>query len=321
MDDVIEIGRRVLEEESRAVGDLAQHIGTDFKAAVELIYSSSGTVVVTGMGKSGLIGRKIAATLTSTGTRSMFLHPEEGMHGDLGIVSSNDVCLMISHSGVTRELTRLVPSIRRIGARIVAITSNDKSTLAKKSDIHLSTHVESEACPFNLVPTTSSTVTLALGDALAIALLEKRGFAEEDFALLHPGGNLGKRLTLKVEDIMFVKDEIVLAQVDTPVRDILFRMTEKKQGFAAIVDDNLFILGIITDGDIRRAVLKQTDLWNTECQDLMSSNPTSIRKEILVVDALKLMKEKQISCLLVQEEKRIVGAIDVQEITRTGIRI
>ena len=321
MDDVIETGRRVLEQESRALSNLVLHIDTDFKAAVELIYSSSGTVVVIGIGKSGHIGRKIAATLTSTGTKSVFLHPEEGMHGDLGIVSSNDVCLMISHSGDTREITRLVPSIRRIGARIVAITSNDKSTLAKKSDVHLNTHVASEACPLNLAPTTSSTVTLALGDAIAIALLEKRGFAEEDFALLHPGGNLGKRLILKVEDIMFDKDEIVLAQIDTPVKDILFAMTEKKQGFAVIVDDKLRILGIITDGDIRRATLRQTDLWNTKCRDIMSPKPISIKKEMLVVDALKLMKEKQISCLLVKEEKRIVGTIDVQEIARTGIRM
>jgi arabinose-5-phosphate isomerase len=320
MDEIIKIGKEVLKEESKAILDLIPYINEEFKSALELMHSTSGMVIVIGVGKSGYVGRKISATLTSTGTRSIFLHPEEGMHGDLGIISGDDVCLMISHSGNTEEITRLIPFIRRTGAKIIAITSIEDSKIAKEADIFLKTHVTREACPLNLVPTTSSTVTLALGDAIAIALFKMRDFNKKDFARFHPGGILGKKLFLRVEDIMFDKNQIVIAQVDADIKAILFGMTEKRLGFAAIVDNEQHILGIITDGDIRRTALKDLNLLDTECGKIMNPNPISIKKEMLVVDALKLMKEKQISCLLVEEEKRIIGAIDVQEIARTGIK-
>ncbi len=320
MDKIIETGKEVLKEESKAILDIIPCISGEFKSAVELIYSTYGMVIVIGVGKSGYVGRKISATLTSTGTRSIFLHPEEGIHGDLGIISDDDVCLMISHSGNTEEITRLIPFIKRTGAKIIAIASDEYSKIAKEADIFLNTHVTREACPLNLVPTTSSTVTLALGDAIAIALLKMRDFNKKDFARFHPGGILGKKLFLRVEDIMFDKNQIVIAQADTDIKAILFGMTGKKSGFAAIVDDKQYILGIITDGDIRRTALKDSSLFNTKCGEIMNPNPISIKKEMLAVDALRLMKEKQISCLLVEEEKRIIGAIDVQEIARRGIK-
>lgn len=320
MDKIIETAKKVFKEEAEAVLALIPHIGDDFKAAVELIYSTSGMVIVIAMGKSGYVGRKISATLTSTGTRSVFLHPDEGMHGDLGIMTGDDVCLMISHSGNTEEITRLIPFIKKTGAKIIAITSDEESKIANEADIHLSTHVAHEAGPLNLVPTTSSTVTLALGDALALALLEMRDFDKEDFARFHPGGILGKKLLLRVEDIMFDKNQIVIAEADTDIKTILFEMTQKKLGFAVIIDKNQHILGIITDGDIRRTALKDPNLLNNRCSMIMKINPILINKEMLAVDALKLMKEKQISCLLVEENKRIIGSIDIQEIARTGIK-
>lgn len=320
MDEIIKTGKEVLKEESKAILDLIPCISEEFKSAVELIYSTYGMVIVIGVGKSGYVGRKISATLTSTGTRSTFLHPEEGIHGDLGIISGDDVCLMISHSGNTEEIIRLIPFIKRTGAKIIAITSNEESKIAKEADILLNTHVTREACPLNVVPTTSSTVTLALGDAVAIALLKMRDFNKKDFARFHPGGILGKKLFLRVGDIMFDKNQIVIAQVDTDIKAILFGMTEKRLGFVAIVDNKQHILGIITDGDIRRTALKDPNLLNTECGKIMSLKPISIKKEMLAVEALKIMKEKKISCLLVEEKKKIIGAIDVQEIARTGIK-
>jgi arabinose-5-phosphate isomerase len=320
MNEIIKTGKEVLKEEAKAILDLIPCINEKFKSALELIHSTSGMVIVIGVGKSGYVGRKISATLTSTGTRSIFLHPEEGIHGDLGIISGDDVCLMISHSGNTEEITRLIPFIKRTGAKIIAIASDEYSKIAKEADIFLNTHVKHEACPLNLAPTTSSTVTLALGDAIAIALLKMRDFNKKDFARFHPGGILGKKLFLRVEDIMFDKNQIVIAQVDTDIKAIMFGMTGKKSGFAAIVDDKQYILGLITDGDIRRTASKDPSLLNTKCGKIMNPNPILIKKEMLAVDALKLMKEKQISCLLVEEEKRIIGAIDVQEIARTGIK-
>lgn len=320
MNEIIKTAREVLEEEAKAINNLAGHLGKEFKSAVDLIHSVPGLVIVFGTGKSGHVGRKISATLTSTGTRSVFSPPEDGVHGDLGIVSNDDVCLIISHSGNTEEITRLIPYIKERGAKIIAVSGDPESNLAKKADIFLNTQVTHEAGPLNLAPTSSSTVALALGDAIAMALLTMKDFTKKDFARLHPGGILGKRLFLKVEDIMFDKNQIVIAQVDTDIKAILFGMTENKLGFAVIADDKQHILGIITDGDIRRAILKDPNLLNSQSSNIMNPNPILIKKETLVVDALKLMKEKQISCLLVEEECSIIGAIDVQEIAKTGIR-
>lgn len=320
MDDIIKTAREVFESEAQALLEAAQHINEEFKSAVELIYSSRGMVIIIGMGKSGDVGRKISSTLTSTGTRSIFLHPGEGIHGDLGIISEKDVCLLISHSGYTEEVARLIPFIRETGAGIISITSDSKSIIAREADISLNTYVTKEACPLNLVPTTSATATLVLGDAIAVALLKKREFDKKDFARLHPGGTLGKKLTLRVEDIMFDNDQLVLAKPSAKIKDVLLEMTDKKQGFTVIVDDEQNILGLITDGDIRRTAAKKPDLFHSECGKIMNPHPFSINKEMLVVDAGTFMRERHIACLLVKEENRIIGAIDIHEIEKAGLK-
>ena len=320
MDDIIEIGKKVLKDESEAISNIISHLDDNFRKAVDLLQENQGLVIVIGMGKSGDIGKKISATFTSTGQRSIFLHPSEGEHGDLGIITENDICIILSHSGSTEEVARIIPFIKRKKAKIVSISSNEKSKIAKQSDIFLNTYVRYEADPLNLAPTSSSTATLAIGDALAVTLSKIRNFSKEDFAMHHPGGVLGKKLLLKVEDIMLHNNVIVLANPNTEIKSVLFEMTKKKQSFASIIDDKNKILGLITDGDIRRNVVKNPSLLNSKCKDIMHKKPITIKKEILAYDALSMMKKKQISCLLIEENKQLIGAIDNQEIARTGIK-
>lgn len=320
MDSSIEVGKNTLKKEAEAILQLIPRIGEEFETAVDLLFSCNGLVIVIGMGKSGHIGKKIAATLTSTGTRSVFMHPGEGKHGDLGIISKDDVCLILSHSGNTEEIVKILPAIQKNGARIIAISSNEQSKIASISTVFLNTYVDIEADTLNLAPTSSSTVTLALGDALAVALLKKKRFNEEDFAGFHPGGMLGKKLLLRVSDIMFHLDEIVLAESISEIKDILFKMTEKKVGFAIVVDDNKKIIGLITDGDIRRYAMENPEIFHLKCRDIMHSNPFTITKDVLAYDALMIMKEKKISCLIIEENEKIIGAIDLQEIARTGLK-
>jgi arabinose-5-phosphate isomerase len=320
MDSIIEIGKDTLKKEADAIVQLIHKIDESFEKAVDLILSCTGLVIVIGMGKSGHIGRKIAATLTSTGTRSVFMHPGEGEHGDLGIISKDDVCLILSHSGNTEEITKILPMIKRNGASIISISANEQSKIATSSNVFLNTFVTVEADPLNLAPTSSSTVTLALGDALAVTLLRMKQFSEKDFAGFHPGGMLGKKLLLKVSDIMFDSNDIVLAKPSSEIKEVLFKMTEKKIGFAVVIDDDKKVIGLITDGDIRRSAIKNPEIFLLNCKDIMHINPYTIKKDILAYDALKIMKEKKISCLIVAEDDTLIGAIDIEEIARTGLK-
>ncbi|WP_456383903.1 KpsF/GutQ family sugar-phosphate isomerase [Persephonella sp.] len=316
--NAVEIGKRVLQEEKNALEDLIQAIDENFQKAVELILSTEGKVIVTGMGKSGHIGQKIAATLASTGTPAFFLHPAEAIHGDLGMISKGDIILAISNSGETPELLAIIPTIKRWGHKIIAITNNKNSTLAKESDIHLFLNVKKEACPLNLAPTSSSTSTLALGDALAVALLELRGFTAEDFARFHPGGSLGRKL-MKVEEIMHTGEELPVVQPETPLKETVIVMSEKGFGAAFVVDREGKLIGIITDGDLRRFIKKGGSIDRSNTSRAMTLNPKTATRDMLVVEALELMERYNITVLPVVEEGKPVGLIHMHDILKSGV--
>ncbi|WP_457624274.1 KpsF/GutQ family sugar-phosphate isomerase [Persephonella sp.] len=316
--NAVEIGKRVLQEEKKALEDLIQAIDENFQKAVELILSTEGKVIVTGMGKSGHIGQKIAATLASTGTPAFFLHPAEAIHGDLGMISKGDIILAISNSGETPELLAIIPTIKRWGHKIIAITNNKNSTLAKESDIHLFLNVKKEACPLNLAPTSSSTSTLALGDALAVALLELRGFTAEDFARFHPGGSLGRKL-MKVEEIMHTGKELPVVQPETPLKETVIVMSEKGFGAAFVVDREDKLIGIITDGDLRRFIKKGGSIDKSNTSRAMTLNPKTATRDMLVVEALELMERYNITVLPVVEEGKPVGLIHMHDILKSGV--
>ncbi len=316
--NVIQIGKRVILEEAKALQSLADTLDENFEKAVELIYNTKGKLVVTGMGKSGLIGKKIAATMASTGTPSFFLHPGEAIHGDLGMISKEDTVLAISNSGETPELLAIIPTIKRWGNTVIAITNNPKSTLARESDIHLFLNVEKEACPLNLAPTSSSTATLALGDALAIALLEKRGFTEREFAMFHPGGALGRKL-MKVEEIMHTGDRLPLVKEETPLKKAVIVMSEKGFGCALVEEDGT-LKGIITDGDLRRFVEKGGSIDKSYVKDAMTKNPKAISASSLAVEALELMEKHNITVLPVVDEKgKVQGLVHLHDILKSGV--
>ncbi len=320
----IEIGKRVLSIEAKAIEDLIGRLNNDFSEAVDLLYNCKGRVVVTGMGKSGLIGKKISATFASTGTPSFFLHPAEGIHGDIGMVMKDDVILAISNSGETDEIVALLPAFKRMNLRLICLTGRYVSTLSKNSDIVLDVSVKEEACPMNIVPTASTTVTLAMGDALAIALLEKRGFKEDDFALFHPGGMLGKRLFLKVEDIMHKIPDVPAVNENSYMKDVICEMTSRKLGMSTVVDNDKKFLGIITDGDLRRLLERWTgmekDLFKLTAKEVMTKNPKVISKNALAVTALKMMEDHSITSLVILNEDRTVqGVIHLHDLLRKGI--
>ncbi|WP_457639602.1 KpsF/GutQ family sugar-phosphate isomerase [Persephonella sp.] len=314
----VEIGKKVLQEEKKALEDLIDAVDENFQKAVELILNAEGKVIVTGMGKSGHIGQKIAATLASTGTPSFFLHPAEAVHGDLGMLSKGDVVLAISNSGETPELLAIIPTIKRWGHKIIGITNNKNSTLAKECDVHLFLNVKREACPLNLAPTSSSTSTLALGDALAVALLEMRGFTAEDFARFHPGGSLGKKL-MKVEEIMHTGEELPLVKPETPLKETVIVMSEKGFGCAVAVDDSGMLAGIITDGDLRRFIKKGGSIDRSTTGEAMTKNPKTARKNMLVVEALELMERYNITVLPVVENGKPEGIIHMHDILKSGV--
>ena len=319
-DTCIESAKDVIRKEAQAIGDLEERIDENFARAVDLIYNCNGRVIISGMGKSGIIARKIASTLTSTGTATMFLHPAEGMHGDLGLVHKDDVVICISKSGHTHELFQLVPLIKRIGIPIISITGNRRSRLAERSDVILDGSVTEEACPNNLAPTSSTTVALVLGDALAVALLEKRNFGSDDFALLHPGGALGKQLTQKIDDIMFTGDKIPTVPEDMALDKVIFEITSKRFGSACVVDKNNSIVGIITDGDIRRLLEKKKNIWHLKASEVMNSNPKTVELGIMAVDVLKMMTEFSIMQVIIVDEKNIPrGIIHLHDILEAGI--
>lgn len=315
---ILEIARKVLDDESRALKAAGDRLDQDILTAVDLILTSRGRLIVCGMGKSGLVGRKISSTLSSTGTPSFFLHPAEALHGDLGMVTDEDVVLMLSNSGETDELLRLIPYLRRIGSRIIALTGNPDSSLAKMADVTLNSAVEREACPLNLAPTSSTTVAMALGDALAITLLEVRGFKERDFARLHPSGNLGKRF-LKVCDLMHIKEKIPLSPPDLSLREGIICMSRGGFGTIIIVDADSRLLGIMTDGDLRRYLERSDGTMDIQVSGAMTKAPKHIGPDRLAMEALKIMEQKSITALPVVEEGKVVGILHLHDILKSRL--
>lgn len=324
MEDVmLEQARQVLRMEAEAVLEQVERIDEHFKAAVEMIMACPGRTVITGMGKSGIIGRKMAATLASTGTPSFYLHPAEGIHGDLGMVTEGDVVIALSNSGETGEVLHILPSLRRIGAKLIAMVGNPNSTLAKNSDIVLNVGVTREACPLGLAPTSSTTAALAYGDALALALLSKRKFTASQFAVFHPGGSLGRKLLLTVEDIMHSGTENPLVKADISVQDALFVITDKGLGAVSVVDDANKMLGVLTDGDIRRGLSKGVDFLKRPVTELMTASPKTITKEKLAAQALHIMESnrpKPITVLpVVDAENHVIGLLHMTDLVRQGV--
>ncbi len=316
----LELARRVITTEAQAVAALADRLNQDFIRAVELILHCRGRVVVSGMGKSGHIARKIAATLASTGTPAFFVHPAEASHGDLGMITADDVLLALSNSGESPELTSILPLIKRNGTRLIAMTGKPDSTLARQADVHLDASVAEEACPLGLAPTSSTTAALALGDALAIALLDTRGFSAEDFAFSHPGGSLGRRLLVRVSDIMHSGDRLPRSAPQQLLSEALLEMSRKGLGMTAVVDEHERLLGIFTDGDLRRAFENIVDIHATQVRDVMTAQPATIGADRLAAEALQLLEQKKINGLLVVDENnRLVGALNMHDLLRAGI--
>ena len=310
----------MIRKEAEAVLRLEDRIGDQFEKAVEIILDCKGRVIVTGLGKSGHIGRKIAATLTSTGTAAFFLHAAEGMHGDLGIVQRNDCIIAISKSGETDEFYLLMPIFKRLGVPIIAIAGNLDSPLARKSDIVLDVSVDQEACPNNLAPTSSTTASLVMGDALAVALLLKRGFSQDDFAFLHPGGNLGKKLILKVSDVMHTGDEIPVVSESTNMKEAILVMTSKRMGVTAVVDGQGQLTGIITDGDLRRLLEKTDKIFSLAAGDTMTRRPKTISQEALAAEAVNSMERHSITSLIVTgAENQLAGIVHLHDLLKAGI--
>lgn len=314
-------GKRVLSIEARAVEALIRRLDHRFERAVDVLYRCGGKVVVSGMGKSGLIGQKIAATLASTGTPAFFLHPAEGVHGDLGMLARGDALIAISNSGETQEILQLLPFVERMGIPVVAMTGRTGSTLAKNSEVVLDVSVTEEACPMGLAPTASTTATLAMGDALAIALLQKRGFQQEDFAQFHPGGTLGRRLLVKVRDLMHVGDELPRVEAHVPASAAILEMTAKKLGMTTVVDRRGRLVGVITDGDLRRFIqTRGGDFGASEAGELASRNPKTIGPDDLAARAVEMMERYSITTLVVVEgDGKIAGVIHLHDLLKHGI--
>jgi arabinose-5-phosphate isomerase len=316
----ISSAKRVLVTEGKAVAKLADKLDGQFEKAVNVIVRSKGRVIVTGMGKPGFIAQKVSATMASTGTPSLYLHPAEALHGDLGRVKSEDVILAFSNSGETEEVVRLIPIIKKIGACLIAVTGNKKSTLAKNSDLVIDSSVDKEACPMGLAPTTSTTAMLALGDALAVSLIEKKNFQPRDFALYHPGGALGKRLILRVEDIMRPKAKTPIVKSNMKVKDVLIKITRMRAGSASVVDPAGRLIGIFTDGDLRRHFEEGQELLSRKVGDVMTAAPVSISKDRLAAEAFDILREKKIDEIPVVDARgKPLGILDVQDILDAGL--
>lgn len=319
-EDLLAQARRVLAIEADALRTVSSRLDHGFADAVRLILACNGRVVVSGMGKSGHVGSKIAATLASTGTPAFFMHPGEASHGDLGMIAHDDVVLALSNSGESSELVSIVPLIKRRGAKLVAMTGNPASTLARQADAHLNAGVEKEACPLNLAPTASTTAALALGDALAVALLDARGFSADDFARTHPGGSLGRRLLIHVRDVMHSGDALPRVGLDATLKAALFEMTQKGLGMTAVVDADGRVAGLFTDGDLRRALEHPLDLQQARIAELMTRNPKTIRADALAVAAVEKMDTLKINGLLVvDEDDTLVGALNMHDLLKAGV--
>lgn len=319
---MIEKAKQVLRIEAEAVLALVDRIDSRFEQAVGMMLECRGRVVITGMGKSGLICQKVAATMASTGTPALFLHPAEGIHGDLGMLAKGDVVIAVSNSGETEEICRILPVIKRMGLPLISMSGNPGSTLARAGDVFLDISVREEACPLGLAPTASTTATLAMGDALAVALLIERGFREEDFALFHPGGALGKRLLLRVEDLMHVGGDMPMVTLETSLKDALFEITSKKLGITGVVDTEGRLVGVFTDGDLRRVIEKGFDALNLPMSSVLKANPKRILRSNLAAKALQRMEEYSITSLFVFETDDSgvpVGIIHLHDLLRAGV--
>lgn len=319
-DKLLGRGQRVLDTEIAAIVSLKNRLDKSFVAACNVVYECKGRVVVTGMGKSGHIGSKIAATLASTGTPSFFLHPGEASHGDIGMIAPQDVVVAISNSGETAEIVTILPVIKRLGVNTIAMTGYPQSTLARAASVVLDVSVAEEACPLNLAPTASTTATLAMGDAMAVAVLEARGFTPEDFARSHPGGSLGRKLLLRVEDIMRTGDQIPTVHLHSPLRTALVEMTRKGLGMTAIVDEPRRIVGVFTDGDLRRALDRSVDLRCAHVFEVMTHDPKILRSSMLAAEAVHVMEAAKITALLVVDENDdLIGALNIHDLMRAGV--
>ena len=317
---ILDLARRTLEIEAAAVASLAGRVDATFLGAVEALLACRGRVVVTGMGKSGHVGGKIAATLASTGTPAFFMHPAEASHGDLGMITGDDVVIALSNSGESAEIAGIVPLIKRRGARLIAMTGNPASTLAREADIHLDAGVAQEACPLNLAPTASTTASLALGDALAVATLHARGFTAEDFARTHPGGSLGRRLLVHVHDVMHQGDALPVVDLGASLKDALLEMTRKGLGMTAIVDAGGRLAGIFTDGDLRRLLDRDIDVRAARIAEVMKTGPRTIAAGALAAEAARVMEEHKVNGLLaVDADGRLVGALNMHDLMRAGV--
>lgn len=316
--NIVEVGKKVLATEAKAIETTIPRIDATFEKAVELLFNAKGRVVTTGMGKSGLIARKISATLTSTGTPSVFLHPSEALHGDIGIIHNDDAVLALSTSGETFEVVRMLDFIKRIGVPLVSLVGRTRSTLARESDVFIDCSIEKEACPIGLVPSTSTTVTLAVGDAISIALMDKKGFGEEDFRFYHPGGSIGKKL-LKVKHLMHSGAELPVLHENTVMAEVIDEIDKKKFGIGIIIGDAGGVTGVITDGDLRRCFLKRIDFSQTNANQCMTRGPLTISQECLAVEALNLMEDHKITSLVVAngESKQVEGLVHLHDLWRT----
>ena len=318
---IIENGKEVIRIEAQAVNDLKNSINGDFVKAVETIYASKGRVVLTGMGKSGIIARKIVATLNSTGTAAIYLHPTDALHGDLGMVRSEDVVILISKSGETEEISNLIPMLKRLKVKLIAMCGNRYSRLAKDCDIFLNIAVKEEACPYDLAPTASTTATLALGDALSVSLLQKRKFTEEDFAFLHPGGSLGKRLSLKIKEIMITGERIPKVGENSSIKDVIFEITSKRLGTTCVVDEENNLVGIITDGDLRRLLEKTLEIKDLKAKDIMTRKPKVMKADYLASFALQQMENYKITSLIIRDdENHPEGIVHLHDLINLGLQ-
>ncbi len=317
---IIELAQAVIETEARSVAEMKARIDTSFVRACKLMLNTKGRVVVVGMGKSGHIGGKIAATFASTGTPAFFVHPGEASHGDLGMITADDVILALSNSGETHEVISLLPVIKRKGVPLIAMTGNPKSQLAVNSSVHINVQISKEACPLGLAPTSSTTAALAMGDALAVALLDSRGFTSDDFALSHPGGSLGRRLLLHIDDLMHTGDNLPKITGDKLISEALIEMTSKRLGMTTVVDDNQILLGVFTDGDLRRAIENKVDLHQTPVAKVMTSNCKTIMKGILAAEAVQIMEDHKINGLIVvTEDNHPIGALNMHDLLKAGV--
>ncbi len=319
--NILEEGKKVIEIEQKAIADLLPKVNSSFAEAVKLIYNCSGRTIITGIGKSGLIARKIVATLNSTGTSSIYLHPTDALHGDLGLVRKDDIIIIISKSGATEELLSLITMIKRMQIPVISMLGNGNSSISKLSDVVLDIGVKEEACPHGLAPTSSTTVSMVLGDALAVAVLKLRGFTADDFAMLHPAGSLGRKLLLRITEIMYKENDLPVVNENASIKDTILEMTAKRLGATCVINEEQSLVGIITDGDLRRQLEKSLDIKNLQAKDIMTKNPKTIKQNLLASYALQQMENYNITSLIaVDENNNPVGLVHLHDLVKLGLQ-